>query len=211
LKKTACILLVVLFNLSCNKSFAQLVSENFEVRTILIGFTDKQEKKIQSASRLIKKIVRSEKFKQKVLGHTWKGKEQFAENRGLSNSEIYKKILEGSEQISNDGANNTMDLEIELYADYSSITIGYTYPSITRIFMNRKYFNKFRPHQVADNMMHEWLHKIGFSHAVKDTPERIYSVPYAIGYIVKGIAREMKKSRLLKDLEVIAEQTRSHQ
>jgi hypothetical protein len=59
--------------------------------------------------------------------------------------------------------------------------------------------------------MHEWLHKIGFSHAVKDTPERIYSVPYAIGYIVKGIAREMKKSRLLKDLEVIAEQTRSHQ
>jgi hypothetical protein len=77
--------------------------------------------------------------------------------------------------------------------------------------MNRKYFNKFRPYQVADNMMHEWLHKIGFSHAVKSTPERPYSVPYAVSYIVKGIARGMKKSNLLKDLESIAEGTPSHE
>ena len=70
--------------------------------------------------------------------------------------------------------------------------------------MNRKYYNKFRPYEVADNMMHEWLHKIGFNHTVKPTPERPFSVPYAVGYIVKGIARQMHQEKLLKNL--IAEQ-----
>ncbi len=202
---------IVLSLLSCTQSIAEEAPETFNVRTTLIGFSLKQEKKIRSASRLIKKIVRSEEFKQKILEHTWKGKKQFADNQGLSNEAIYKKILAGSERMTNHGPNNTMDLEIELYTDHDSITIGYTYPSIVRIYMNRKYFNKFRPYQVADNMMHEWLHKVGFGHSVKDTPERPYSVPYAVGYIVKGIAREMRKSRLLKDLNAIADQTPSQE
>ncbi len=182
-----CFLFIVLSLISCTKSFAEDTSEAFDVRTTLIGFTFKQEKKIRSASR------------------------QFADNQGLSNEAIYKKILAGSERMTSHGPNNTMDLEIELYTDHDSITIGYTYPSIVRIYMNRKYFNKFRPYQVADNMMHEWLHKVGFGHSVKDTPERPYSVPYAVGYIVKGIAREMRKSRLLTELNAIADKTPLHE
>ena len=202
---------IVLFFISCTKSFASDAYENFDVRTSLIGFTDRQEKKIRSASSLIKKIVRSDSFKKRILEHTWNGKKQFADNQGLSNEAIYKKILDGSERMTSHGPNNTMDLEIELYTDHDSITIGYTYPSIVRIYMNRKYFNKFRPFQVADNMMHEWLHKLGFGHSVKDTPDRPYSVPYAVGYIVKGIAREMRKSRLLTELNAIADQTPLHE
>jgi hypothetical protein len=207
LKKTMCFVFFVLFFISCNKAHALEAAENFDVRTTLIGFTPKQEKKIHSASKLIRKIVRSTEFKEKVLNHTWKGKKQFADNKGLTNEEIYKKILDGSERQLRLGSNNTMDLEIELYTDYDSITIGYTYPNIVRIYMNRKYFNKFRPYQVADNMMHEWLHKIGFGHAVKNTPERPYSVPYAIGYIVKGIAREMRKQKLAEKMNLLAEQS----
>ncbi len=198
--KTFCFLFVVLFYPTCSKSFAQDNLENFDVRTTLVGFTSRQEKKLHTASRLIRKIVRSPEFKERILAHTWKGKKAFADNNGLSNEQIYQKIMEGAEKISNLGANNTMDLEIELYTDKESITIGYTYPSIVRIYMNRKYYNKFRPYQVADNMMHEWVHKLGFNHDVKDNPDRPYSVPYAVGYIVKGIAREMH----------IAEQTPSH-
>lgn len=201
---------VVLFFASCTKSFAQEPLENFDVRTLLIGFTSRQEKKLHAASRLIRKIVRSHEFKERVLAHTWNGKKAFADNDGLSNEQIYRKIIEGSEKMNNLGANNTMDLEIELYTDNDSITIGYTYPSIVRIYMNRKYYNKFRPYQVADNMMHEWLHKLGFNHAIKNTPERPYSVPYAIGYIVKGIAREMHQLHLMKKLNAVAEQTPSH-
>lgn len=176
---------------------ASELRKTFEVRTTLIGFTTEEEKKITAASELIRTIVRSAEFKDKVLGHTWNGKKTFAENKGLSNEKIYQKILEGAERQTRLGKNNTMDLEIELYHDPDSITIGYTYPSIVRIFMNRKYFDKFRPYQVTDNMVHEWLHKIGFTHAVKNTPERPYTVPYAVGYIVKRIARRLENSRPL--------------
>lgn len=202
MKKTMCFLFIVLFFVSCAKAYALEDAEDFDVRTTLIGFTPKQEKKIHSASKLIRKIVRSSKFRNRVLNHVWKGKKRFADNGGLTNEQIYRKILDGSERTTRQGKNNTMDLEIELYTDYDSITIGYTYPSIVRIYMNRKYFNKFRPYQVADNMMHEWLHKIGFTHAVKNTPERPYTVPYAVGYIVKGIAREMKQKMLSERVKI---------
>lgn len=201
-----CFLFIVLFFISCQKAEALEAINEFDVRTTLIGFTAKQESKITSASKLIRKIVRSAEFKEKVLNHTWNGKKQFADNKGLTNEQIYKKIIDGSERQTGLGKNNTMDLEIELYTDNDSITIGYTYPSIVRIYMNRKYFNKFRPYQVADNMMHEWIHKIGFGHAVKNTPERPYSVPYAVGYIVKGIARNMRKQKMAEKLNLLAEQ-----
>lgn len=199
-----CFLFIVLFFISCNKAHALEAINEFDVRTTLIGFTAKQEKKLTSASKLIRKIVRSAEFKEKVLNHTWNGKKQFADNKGLTNEQIYKKIIEGSERQTGLGKNNTMDLEIELYTDHDSITIGYTYPSIVRIYMNRKYFNKFRPYQVADNMMHEWIHKIGFGHAVKNTPERPYSVPYAVGYIVKGIARSMRIQKMAEKYNLLA-------
>lgn len=212
MKKTMCFWFIVLFFISCARAHALEATEDFDVRTTLIGFTSKQEKKIDAASKLIRKIVRSDKFKERVLNHSWDGKKRFADNGGLTNEQIYKKILDGSERQTRLGKNNTMDLEIELYTDNESITIGYTYPSIVRIYMNRKYFNKFRPYQVADNMMHEWLHKIGFGHAVKNTPERPYSVPYAVGYIVKGIAREMKQKKLdEKKLNLLAEQSASEE
>jgi len=195
LKKTMCFLFIVLFFISCTQAHALESAENFDVRTTLIGFTSGQEKKINSASKLIRKIVRSDRFRERVLNHQWNGKKRFADNGGLTNEQIYQKIIDGSERQTRLGKNNTMDLEIELYTDHDSITIGYTYPSIVRIYMNRKYFNKFRPYQVADNMMHEWLHKLGFTHAVKNTPERPFTVPYAVGYIVKGIAREMKQEK----------------
>ena len=206
MKKTVCFLFLVLLFISCTAAHAQDLKDTFSVRTTLIGFTGRQESKVASASRLIRKIVRSAEFKKAVVHHTWNGKKTFSDNNGLTNEQIYKKILEGSERQLNLGKNNTMDLEIELYTDNDSITIGYTYPSIVRIYMNRKYFNKFRPYQVADNMMHEWLHKIGFNHAVKNTPERPYSVPYAVGYIVKRIARNMKQSKLLEELNLISEE-----
>ncbi|MFL5785321.1 MAG: hypothetical protein ACJ76H_11960 [Bacteriovoracaceae bacterium] len=204
MKKTMLFVFIVLMLISCGRAHAKSISADFDVRTTLIGFTQKQEDKLNAASKLIRKIVRSKDFKEKVLNHTWEGKKTFAENDGLTNEQVYKKILEGAEKMTDLGPNSTMDLEIELYTDLDSITIGYTYPDISKIYMNRKYYNKFRPFEVADNMMHEWLHKIGFNHAVKPTPERPFSVPYAVGYIVKGIARQMHQEKLLKNL--IAEQ-----
>jgi hypothetical protein len=130
--------------------------------------------------------VKSSEFKERVLSHTFEGKKTYVDNKGLTNEQIYQLIIDGSETLT-PAKNGRMDIELALYQNSSS-TIGYTYPNTTRIWVNTKYFNKYNPVQVADNLFHEWLHKLGFDHALKYSKNRNYSVPYAIGYLVEELA-----------------------
>lgn len=220
--RTFSLMFVVLLFISCGKSETDknmtgmnerdeersgdspVTAQTFKVHATPINFASEQEQKISKAAELIRKVIASEEFKRRVLNHRFNGKLTYVDNNGLSNYQIYKKILAGRELMTNLGRNNTMDLEIELYTDPDSITIGYTYPNIVRIYMNTKYFNTFLPFQVADNMMHEWLHKLGFDHDVQNTPERPHSVPYAIGYIVKDLARKFSGETSLKGMKAPA-------
>jgi hypothetical protein len=212
LGKTFSLLFLFLFLTSCGKgdggSSTALASESmalvdtekatptqaatWDVNVKMNNFDRDQEEKIQKTIDLIRKVVASDAFRKRILNYTYKGKKAFFDNDGLSNSQIYKKILEGSETVLSLGSNNTMDLDLELYTDADAVTIGYTMPNIVKVFMNTKYFNKFQPFQVADNMFHEWLHKLGFNHSVAVTPDRAHSVPYAVGYIVKALAQQME-------------------
>jgi len=153
----------------------------------LVNFTPPQEEKVRKAVTIIKKVIASKEFREKVLNYSYKGVTGFVDNGGLSNEEIYKKILEGAEQMGNRNKNNTMDVELELYHQTTK-TIGYTYPNTVRIWMNKKYFNRYTPIKVADNLMHEWMHKLGFTHATTWSTDRDHTVPYAIGYLIEDIA-----------------------
>ncbi|HXH30687.1 MAG TPA: hypothetical protein VNJ01_07725 [Bacteriovoracaceae bacterium] len=153
----------------------------------MVNFDSTQEGKIQSAVELIKKVVASKVFKDRVLDYTYNGKKQFVDNGGFTNAQIYQKLLDGAENMGNRTKNNTMDVELELYYENTS-TIGYTYPNTARIWMNKKFFNNYSATEVADNLMHEWVHKLGFSHAMKWSKKRDHSVPYAIGYLVEELA-----------------------
>jgi hypothetical protein len=188
LKEFISLLSVFLFFSSASPAHATVPPEalSFDVNVKLIGFNAEQKEKVMKAIELIKKVVASEEFKQKVLSKKHNGKSLFVDS-DLSNKEIYSKILEGAEEVGDTSKNNRMDLELKLYNDKSK-TIGYTYPHIVRIYVNRKYFDNFQPHQVADNLFHEWLHKLGFKHSIKKNPDRVHSVPYSIGYLVKDLA-----------------------
>ena len=94
--------------------------------------------------------------------------------------------------MGNTTKNNTMDVELELYQQKTK-TIGYTYPNTVRIWMNKKYFSRYTPVKVADNLMHEWMHKLGFTHEVIWSKDRDHSVPYAVGYIVEELAAEISE------------------
>lgn len=162
----------------------------FDTNIKMYKFTSSGKDKILKAAELIKEVVASPEFKKKVLNHKYNGRKTFVDNGGLSNAQIYQKILDASEKLT-PGKDNTMDLELELYTDNSSNTVGYTYPSTIRVWMNNKYFSKNTPALVTTNMMHEWLHKLGFKHAVSATASRKYSVPYAIGYMVRDLAKQI--------------------
>lgn len=168
--------------------FSSTTSASFDAQVQMINFPEEQEAKVMKAIELIKKVVTSEEFKERVLSHTFEGEKKYVDNKGLSNEEIYQLIVDGSETL-NPIKNGRMDIELELYQQ-STNTIGYTYPNTQRIWVNTKYFNRYTPVQVADNLFHEWIHKLGFDHEVKYSKTRNYSVPYALGYLVEELAKK---------------------
>lgn len=170
---------------------APIEAQTFEVEAKLIGFDRHQENKIANAIETIKKVIASDEFKKMVLVKTFNGKKQYKDNNGLTNAQIYKKMLEGAEMLI-PGKDNSMDLELKSYFEKENV-IGYTTPSIRTIFLNTKYLNQddFKSSDVAMNLTHEWLHKLGFKHSVQKTPTRSHTVPYAIGYIMRSLARRI--------------------
>lgn len=160
-------------------------AETFQVNIKYVNFTDAQRLKYEQAVKIVKQVVASDEFKAAVIGHTYNGQSTYVDNAGLSNPGIYWSILGGNERLQND-RNNAIDMEVELYFE-DNTTVGYTYPSSTRIWVNTKYFNANTASYVAGNLFHEWLHKLGYTHAATYSVGRDYSVPYAIGRIIRTL------------------------
>lgn len=157
----------------------------FDTNIMFINTDVDQQEKFDKAIEMIKKVVATEEFRTKVLNHTYNGSKTFVDNGGFTNAQIYTKILEAAETLQ-PTKNNTMDMEVELYYAATS-TVGYTYANTKRIYVNTKYFNTNTVGGVAANLFHEWLHKIGFVHAVSYSTSRDYSVPYAVGKMISSI------------------------
>lgn len=162
---------------------------NFDVNLKLDNFNAEQEDKILIAADLIKKVVGSEEFKDAILNHTYNGKKTFVDNGGKTNAQIYAAIIEGSETL-RPGTDNKMDLDLEVFTRADD-TVGYTFPNAIKVWMNSKFLNKNSAANVTTNMMHEWLHKLGFKHSSERTAARPYSVPYAVGYLVARLAQKL--------------------
>lgn len=158
---------------------------SFKTNINMMNFTNAQADKYNEAIAIVKKVVATEAFRTKVLNYTYNGRKQFADNGGKTNAQIYQSILDAAETLK-PIKNNTMDLGVKMYYEASTV-VGYTNPSITYINVNTKFFNNYDANQVAGNLFHEWLHKIGYVHDFAATAKRPYSVPYAIGYIVRDL------------------------
>jgi hypothetical protein len=167
-----------------------LEAETFQVNITYINFSADQREKYEKAAEIVRRVVANPEFKARVIGHTYNGVATYVDNEGQSNATIYQKILNGDETLKPE-RNNQLDVEVELYyADTN--TIGYTYPNGHRIWVNTKYFDTYTPASVAANLFHEWLHKLGYQHAVEYAPSREYSVPYAIGKMMNILGKKIE-------------------
>src|SRR5262249_36899585 len=72
-------------------------TELFSVNAHLTNFSRSDETKVRKAFELINAVIRTKTFRTRVLEHTWKGKKQFADNRGMTNEQIYQAFLAGAE------------------------------------------------------------------------------------------------------------------
>lgn len=186
------LVLFLVFSISHARAIVPVEAYTFDFNIETSRMGPVKEEKLFEAVELLQEVFASPEFKRKILLHRYKGRYQFAHNRGLSNYQIYKRILSGVEKLY-PVKNNAMDVVIELYTNNKSIVMGYTNPFTQKIWMNTKYFNRHTPAEVASHLTHEWLHKLGFGHERKKNNNRKYSVPYAIGYIVKEMARELNE------------------
>lgn len=158
-----------------------------------VGFTNfevEDEEKVYKALEIIKKVIASPEFRNKVINFTYDGEKRFVDNNNLTNEEIYQKLLDGAEELRPE-IDHMMNLNLELYYSSSS-TIGYTYPSVLHIWMNTKYFDVYSPSEVAGNIFHEWTHKLGFSHSSSYSVKRKSSVPYALGYLIRDLGKKFE-------------------
>ena len=160
----------------------------FDANVSLFEFEREDEEKLYKAIEIIKKVVASEEFRTRVLNYTYEGKKQFVDNDGLTNAQIYQKLLDGREDLRPE-VDNEMDLELQLYYSWRN-TVGYTTPGELRIYMNTKFFDPYTPAEVAGNVFHEWTHKLGFDHDSSYSVSRDSSVPYAIGYIIEELGKK---------------------
>lgn len=159
----------------------------FETNVDLVNFESARREKMEEAIEIIKLVIATEEFKNRILNHTYNGARTFVDNRGYTNAQIYKIMLDGAEKLQ-PTKNNAMDVEVELYTASTNV-VGYTYPSSKRIWVNTKYFDQYTPAGVAHNLMHEWMHKLGFDHSSSWNSARDYSVPYAIGDIMGEVGK----------------------
>ncbi len=183
------ICLLVLMIVGEAKAFVPNEAYTFDFNIKTVRMSRMKEDKLNEAVEILRQVFSSPEFKRRILRHRYRGRYRFAKNKGLSNRQLYEKILSGMEEL-RPYRNNAMDVEVQLYTDYSSNVLGYTWPRSRRIWMNTKYFNRHTPAQIAANLTHEWLHKLGFDHERERCWGRKYSVPYAIGYIVRDLARK---------------------
>ncbi len=163
----------------------QVHTRNFRSRDLL---------KLYQAVQILEKVMNSKQLKNLILNYKYAGEEQFHQNKDMSNLEIYEHLMTGSEDI-NPGDDQVMNFDLTMYRSWNpwSKVKGYTKPDTLRIWIHSKYYRRssWTPVDVAANMAHEWVHKMGFGHDYYYNQDRRYSVPYAIGGLVTEVAKKM--------------------
>ena len=172
-----------------------IIADSLAVKAMKIdGFDPASLEKMEKALAVVEKVVNSEEFKNRVINFkNNKGERAFASNNGMSNEQIYATFMEGRELLQQDTPGE-MNFFLKLYNKSWSKVIGWTNRDINTININWKFFKNFKPNEVAGNLVHEWTHKIGFSH--RSASERD-SAPYALGYIARELGERVMKGEEL--------------
>lgn len=162
------------------------------------GFTTAEKTKLNVSLALVEKVMNSTEFRDQVLNFkNLNGKTEYHQNEGMTNEQIYNLLMGAGEKYPvQTAADQIMDYELQIYSPrwyQSKKVIGYTDQSYMTIFMNRRFYRNFVPSDIVGNLVHEWIHKMGFGHDFYYSTQRDYSVPYAIGYIAENIAKKLSQ------------------
>lgn len=158
-------------------------------------FTEAQIEKHRTACHLLETVLNSRDFYNRMM------EVELIQNNGKTNQQIYEMIMTGAENLSPD-EDHEMDIFVVPYYANTS-TVGYTNESTPKTWINLKFFNQYNYSEIACNIFHEWLHKIGFDHDKRYSLARNSSVPYALGYLVEAMIEELLGGTVLAPVKPI--------
>lgn len=157
-------------------------SSSFKANVKLIGATTKQTLKYNKAVVIALKVINSKEFQDKV-----KLISSFTSSKE-NGKQVMAKLLSGAESLSKE-VDGEMDLGVKFYYANNS-TVGYTNGSITYINVNTKFFDQYTSSSVAANLVHEYMHKLGYGHTSYYNLARDKSVPYLIGSTIRTMGKK---------------------
>ena len=110
----------------------------------------------------------------------------------LANNEVYKIIMSGWDAYHQE-KDGDIDVEATLYYKRFTSTVGWTTRGSLATHSNTKFWTGTEREiiaRIAGNIIHEYMHNLGFGHDRRRNPTRRYTVPYAIGIIVRNLVLE---------------------
>ncbi|MBA2404705.1 MAG: hypothetical protein H0V66_08030 [Bdellovibrionales bacterium] len=161
----------------------------------------KQKAKFEKALAIMEEVMNSEEFKTKVIAYERRGVRSYQKNylwsastKLLSNEEIYQVIMNGDEKKRPDtkgemNFNSWVRVcnKLQMATLWCRQVIGSTTPdSSFWIKLNWTFYKSFETHEMVANMVHEWIHLLGFLHGNERTEEE---VPYVVGDIAGEVAK----------------------
>jgi hypothetical protein len=170
------------------------------------GLTDEEYKKVMAAGEVMELALNSNDFSEWCAGFHWSMKVctgflfnrkcktstyyYFDHNDGLNNHEVLNKILSGKEDL-NHVEDHIANISVKVDRRNKTSVIGYTYPNTLWQYIYAWFLDSSNVsiNDVAGNLAHEYCHKIGFDHDFHNTPQRPYSVPYAVGRFVANFKK----------------------
>lgn len=168
-----------------------------------------QKAKFEKALEIMEEVMNSEEFKIKVIGYERNGNRSYQKNylwndsqKRLSNEDIYEVIMNGDEKMRS-GTEGEMNFNswvrvcsrLQMVTIWCRQVIGSTTPDTSHwIKLNWTFYKNFEVHEMVSNMVHEWIHLLGFLHGNDRITEE---VPYVVGGIAGEVAQNiMRENRL---------------
>ncbi|MBG60512.1 MAG: hypothetical protein CMJ16_08655 [Peredibacter sp.] len=191
-------------------SYLRVVPE----KTLYSILTSAQEQKFELALSVLEETLNSEEFKLKVLSYKRSdGKRLFQKNylwnnkaQELSNEDIYN-ILMNADEAAIPGTKGEMNIYSWIkkckWYDYANpVTnvwcrkvVGSTSPHSSEwIKINYNFYAGYEAPQMVNNLVHEWIHLLGFLHGEENMREE---APYVIGRIAQEVSEKVLRKRAL--------------
>ncbi len=164
-----------------------------------------QKEKFLQAFDAIEYVINTEEFKRRVLSYSRSsdGKREYRQNflwgkseNKLTNEDIYNIVMNGDEKMRPDTIGemniNSRVKKCRFYEKpwvWCRKVVGSTSPSNSKwMKLNWKFYKKYEIASMANNIVHEWVHLLGFLHGSRNIDEE---APYVIGSIIQELVEEL--------------------